>query len=137
MITIDGISYPYRRLHRVTVIAGTLLHKPRSYFKHFTFIMKGTKIISIGWNNTYLENVRIGKTKIKYPLGGLHAEADAIRKLRDFDVCRRSTLVNIRINNRGHLRNSKPCKNCLELISAFGFSRVYYSTNMGFERISI
>lgn len=134
---IKNIPYEFKRLYRFQQIAGALLHKPNSYFKHFTFITKATKIYSIGWNDTQASSARINGKLIIYPLDGVHAEADAISNLDDLDICRKATLINIRLNNRKELRNSKPCDVCFKLIQDMGFKKVYYSTNFGFDMLRL
>lgn len=133
---IDGIDYPLSRLHRYVQVSRALIHKPRSHFKHFSFIVKGTKILSIGWNDTDTITKVNGRV-VHYPLRGRHAEAHAIGELNDLNVCRKATLVNIRLNRSKELRNSKPCPICLELIKAMGFKRVYHSIDDGFDLIHL
>lgn len=132
MVTIDNKTYEYKRLHRFEQIAGALLAKCNSNFKHFTFICKGRRILSIGWNDI------AKKSKlISYKLGGIHSEADAIGNLHDYNLCRHATIVNVRLNNQRELRNSKPCDVCLSLIQKMGFKKIWYSTNTGFEFIRL
>jgi deoxycytidylate deaminase len=132
MVIINDICYEYKRLKRFENIAGALLHKPKSSFKHFTFIVKGTRILSIGYND-----IQRHSKLAHYPLGGIHSEADAIGNLSDLNLCRRATLINVRLNNRKELRNAKPCDTCFSLIQRMGFKRIYYSTNYGFEFLDL
>ena len=124
----------YHRLYRCVDLAHAMVHKPQSYFKHFSFVMKGTKIISIGWNNTY-KCTKINNKIIQYPFWGTHSECEAVSKLSDLNICRKATMVNVRINNQGQIRMSMPCKTCMHLLKNVGFSRVYYTTNDGFEQL--
>ena len=126
-----------KRLYRMVSLAEALLDKPGSSFKHFCFITRKTKILSIGWNDTWKNNTKINGRFFRYPLGGVHAEASAISKLQDLNICRKATLVNIRLNRQANLRNSKPCDMCMGLLIGMGFSRVYYTTEEGFERIKL
>jgi deoxycytidylate deaminase len=116
-------------------IAQSLLSKPIGSYKHFTFILRGNKILSIGWNDLHANDAKINGKYIKYPLGGIHSEAAAIEKLNDFNNCRKLTLLNIRLNKKGILRLSKPCEHCNNLLLAIGFNKIYYSTNEGFIKI--
>lgn len=131
----SNIHYPFLQLKRFEEIAGAMLDKPNSAFLHFTFIVKGSKILSIGWNNTWASPLRIRNRYIIYPLGGIHSEAASIKKLFDLDDCRKATLVNIRLNNQRQLRNSKPCEVCTNLIYTLGFKKIFFSTESGFEKL--
>ena len=128
MVSFDGIDYEYKKLHRFVEIARSLMHKPQSSFLHFSFITKGTHIYSIGWND-------VTKTSklVKYPLGGVHAEAMSIGGLENLNLCRKATLINIRLNPRKELRLSKPCDVCLGFVKKMGFKKIFYSTEVGFE----
>jgi len=134
---IEGNYYPMKRFYRYVQIATALLDKPRSSFKHFTFMCDKSRIISIGWNNTYKDSEKINGRKFRYPLGGVHAEAAAIGRLDDLNLCRRATLVNIRLNRQGELRNSKPCAVCMALLANLGIPRIYHTTENGFELIKL
>lgn len=128
MVQIDGIDYEYKKLHRFVEIARSLINRPVSHFKHFSFVCHKNKIISIGWND-------VTKTSkyITYPLGGRHAEADSVGNLDNLNLCRNATLINIRLNPKKELRLSKPCDICLGFICKMGFRKIYYSTDKGFE----
>lgn len=137
MVIVDGITYEYKRLNRFVQLATALLHKPESSFKHFSFIVKGTRIYSVGWNSTTKPGAMIDGHRFIYPRGGAHSEADSISNLSDLNICRKGTMVNIRLNKRGQLRNSRPCYICQKIIESVGFNRVYYSTDSGFEMLYI
>lgn len=38
------------------------------------------------------------------------------------------TIVVIRADKYGTLKNSKPCRKCVEMLKLYGFKNVYYST---------
>lgn len=134
MYILNDVNYELKRFHRCVEIAQSLLDKPNSSYKHFSFILKGTKIYSIGWNDVKAKSAKISGKYVDYPLGGVHAEANAIAKLDDLNVCRRATLLNLRLNNRGQIRLSKPCPICNNLLYAIGFNKIYYSTDEGIVR---
>lgn len=59
----------------------------------------------------------------------IHAEEMCIlkcNKIKNFDFYN-STLVVIRINNRGDLMPCTPCKYCQEMIKKFGVGTIYFS----------
>lgn len=131
------IHIPYARLADYIDIAYAHLDKPESAYKHFTFITKGRKILAIGWNNTYANPQKIDGKPIVYPLGGIHSEASAISRLDDLNMCRKATLVNIRLNKHKQIRNSKPCSVCLPFLQSMGFKRIYYTLDTGFEFLKL
>lgn len=134
-MVLQEIEYPLRRFERLVEVAKALISKPEGREKHFTFIMKGSKVVSIGFNNVFTARVKIdGKYEI-YPFGGVHSEADAIANLRCLDNTNRLTVVNLRINTFGQLGLSKPCEVCKGFLARFGFRTVYFSTRTGFDRL--
>lgn len=141
MVVIDNIPYEFRRLYKFEQIAAALLDKPNGSFKHFAFITKGTRILSIGWNDLSAQSFKIVDSdnifKVEYPLGGLHAEANAIRRMDDLNDCRKATLISIRLNLRKELRDAKPCPICMPVIATAGIKRIYYSTSEGFEKMRL
>lgn len=142
MVVIDNMPYEFKRLHRFEELASAMMDRPTSSFKHFAFIARGTRILSIGWNDLQATNYSIITNKkhrfeVKYPLGGLHAEGNAIRRMKDLNECRKATLISIRLSNKLELRNGCPCEDCMKVINAVGIKRIYYSTNEGFEKIRL
>ena len=87
-------------------------------------ILFDDKNYSFGYNRKF--NVSCPKRPNEF---SIHAEEMAIIKanrIKNFDF-KNSTLVVIRINNNGELKNSFPCKNCQNLINQFNIPTVYYS----------
>jgi len=70
----------------------------------------------------------------------IHAEMDAINKLRTLDknnkLCKVNIIV-IRVNNSGDLCSSKPCDKCMNYMKTIGvdkgykINKIYYSTSSG------
>ncbi len=125
-IEIENNFYHFRRLHRYVELARALKHKNTSTFKHFTFLVNKTKVVSIGFNNI-LKPSRL----LTYRLGGRHSEADSLENL-DYSLIPSLTVVNIRLNPQGVLRNSYPCDVCLNFLLKMGFKRLYFSNDFGF-----
>jgi len=101
----------------------------KSNFKHRhgCVIFKGSKIIATGYNE--IRHCQRLDRKYKRWVNSLHAEQKTII-FSDVSVKRCSLLV-IRINNKGKLCNSKPCRLCMGLINDVGISKVYYSDSDG------
>ena len=126
-----GIDFDSKVLRRLVDIARALRDKPTSSFLHFSFLLDKSKILSCGWNNVTCSGVRINKRYYYYPLGGEHSEASALKKYRgDYGGVK---MVNIRLNNQGELRYSRPCNLCYTILKNCGIRRLYYSTNTHFE----
>lgn len=114
------------------------LHEEREKAYHFSFIMYGNRIVTIGTN--------IGKThteayKLKYAYPSIHSELSAYVRAKKTGVqLSDCTLVNVRLSrlsikkDRPILRMSKPCKYCLQWCQPM-FDRIIYSTNEGFVEI--
>jgi len=102
--------------------------------RHGCVIFKGSKIISVGFNEIrYCSRL---DEKYKKWINSLHAEQKTIL----FSDCslKRCSLLVVRINRKGNLRNSKPCRVCMGLIKDVGISKVYYSNDFeGVERLEI
>lgn len=65
---------------------------------------------------------------------GYHAETDAIRKLSKTKKRNTISLIVIRIDTHGLLKNSKPCANCVKSLSKITTHRIkniYYSDQDG------
>jgi len=64
----------------------------------------------------------------------LHAELDAIQRCWGKVYLDRShSMVVIRLNKYGQLRNSKPCKNCQTILDAIDIQDVWWSTEKGMK----
>ncbi len=127
---IDGIDYPYQKFARYVDIARALIHIPKSHFKHYSFLINKSKVISIGFND-----VNRPSKLVTYRLGGRHSEADSLSGLRDLNIIRKCHMINIRLNSKGELRNSCPCPTCLEFLTKMGIKKIFYSTDTNFEYI--
>lgn len=103
---------------------------PNCQQKHFSFIIKRNKIISLGWNNGYRTHP---KSKIyKCRFSTIHSELAAIKNyggpisdLIDYK------LINVRIRRDGTIGLSKPCDSCMMMLAVFEFREVWYTNNLG------
>jgi|SRR5581483_2218361 len=99
--------------------------------KHFCFIFKNGSLCTFGLNCRIFFQTKDGKTKYSK-----HAEEVAIDRLKALTRNtrfnpRHYSIVNIRINSKGELRNSKPCSGCKSIIDEIGIKKVYASTDAG------
>lgn len=125
----------YKKIIEVSyALAGKCGHNKRC--KHFSFILKNKRIVSIGINSpkTHPLNLRynyINKQRHKISeVVGTHSELRAVIKLGLEDY-RGYTLVNTRINRKHELDYSFPCNGCMEMIRELGFDKVLYTTKTG------
>jgi len=111
----------------------------KNKFFHFAFGYRKSKLIGIGQNNPEKTNpkaIHLAKKfniELYYPY--LHAETDLIsRLLNNYYIDNNLSIVIIRLNKRGELRNSKPCKKCYQIMQALDISKIYWSTENGFNK---
>jgi deoxycytidylate deaminase len=109
-------------------------HDLKSKHFHVSFILKAQRILAVGINNERKTNPnnlkygymdRNGEDISEYV--GSHSELMAVRKLNEVD-CRKYRLINFRIDRRGLLTSSRPCRGCQNLIKFCNFKEVWYST---------
>lgn len=125
-------------------ISLTLLPKAKQHrnsrnkFFHFAFGYHKSKLLGIGQNNpekTHTQALKLAQrfnTDTAHPY--LHAETDLIsRLLGKYYIDSSLTIVIIRLNKHGQLRNSKPCERCQKILDALGIEKLYWSTNNGFN----
>jgi len=93
--------------------------------------MKKARILSFGVN-------QMGHTNGNTP--GIHAEEDALSKLMPLKYKKRLEPINllvIRLSSKNKLQSSKPCSNCIKLLSiipkkkGYKIENVYYSDENG------
>lgn len=107
---------------------------------HFSFLWyKRKRLVAVGVNNPsqpsakalYFANRYNLRKQKEYPY--IHSEVEAIaRVFGKFYIDERCTMVNIRINSLRELQNSRPCRDCEQLLTALNVSCVY-STTTGFK----
>ena len=93
--------------------------------RHACALIKGGKILSISEN-------KFGKST-------KHSEMIVIENF----LSNRKTKLNkcilivIRINNKGEIRSSKPCDECIKYIKKYGIKKIIYSNDSGFQEEGI
>lgn len=111
----------------------------KNKFFHFAFCYKKNKLLAIGQNNpekTHTKALLIAKrfnTDIDYPY--FHAETDLISRLWGRVYIDNSLkFVVLRLNKRGHLRCSKPCHRCEQILNCLGINKIWWSIDNGFNK---
>ena len=99
-------------------------------------IVKGGKIVSIGRNkpkmNSYIKNRAHHEN-----CATIHAEIDAIFKVRRKINLRGSDIYVARITKHGDHGMAAPCPMCMSTIKSYGIKRIYYTTQDGNECIRV
>jgi hypothetical protein len=113
---------------------------------HYAAAFDGNKMICFTQNNpvkTHTNAYKIGKNfnlqKYKeFPF--YHAESHLVCKLLDMynTIDSNWSVVVLRINRKGQMLYSKPCKNCSKLLNAVGLHNCFYSIDANiFHNIKI
>lgn len=121
-------------IEKLIVKARALYDLPHGRCKHFTFILKRNKVVSVGWNNTIKTHPMAATYGHKF--FAIHSELSALRnfpfpigELANFDM------VNIRIRKDDTLAIAKPCEACERMLVAFRPRSLWFTNNLGnFER---
>ena len=99
--------------------------------RHAAVVVKAGRVLSIGRNRNkthpdsvlYSDGERILKT--------IHAEFDAISRVKNKEQLRGATIYVARLGRNGHPGMSCPCKMCQQLINKHGLKRAVFTTEYG------
>lgn len=112
------------------VCAGIIITH-RVFYKANKNVLKKANILSFGFN-------RMGD--INGNEAGIHAEHDAINKLKPLEKKKKFEPINllvIRFSKNNKLQNSKPCANCIQTMKilpqkkGYRIKNIYYSNDNG------
>jgi deoxycytidylate deaminase len=87
-------------------------------------IVRSGHVLSIGYNKNKTHPM-MGKFR------HLHAEVDALLKVKDRDTLRGSDIYVTRQNKNGRVGLAKPCSTCMGHLRSFGVRNVYYTGSNG------
>lgn len=98
-------------------------------FRVGAVIFDGKRIIAYGHNKKGI----CGKIHPKYQNNkdSVHAEQNAIMKVKDWNKLNGTSMIIIRINKSGKMSMGYPCEMCLNMICHVGIKEIYYSTYDG------
>jgi deoxycytidylate deaminase len=129
----------FSRLADVARILKATKQTGRSF--HVAFILKGRKVIAVGFNNFNKSN-HICRTYKPTRVHGadyracLHAEIDAAAKMKHRDSIKGLIMVSLRIDNKDRIAYAEPCPNCAFHLGKWGYNNIFYSTDSGqFKRV--
>jgi deoxycytidylate deaminase len=100
---------------------------------HVAFVLKGRKVVSVGFNDFRKTNpicYTYKPTRHHDPdyQACIHAEIHATGRFRNRDM-KDSSMVSIRIDNHNRLAYAQPCPNCAFYLGKMNFKNIFYSTN--------
>ena len=99
--------------------------------RHAAVVVKAGRVLSIGRNRnkTHPESILVeeGQQITKT----IHAELDAISRVKNKDQLRGATIYVARLGRNGHPGMSCPCKMCQQLINKHGLKRAVFTTEYG------
>lgn len=98
-----------------------------SKYKHFTFVVKASRILVTGWNDA-------GKTHpicahYGYFNNAMHAEVHCFLRIPHNLRLHGVHLVNIQLRRGQRVAISAPCKKCQYFLFDQGFDSIWYSTD--------
>jgi len=94
--------------------------------RHSAAIVHKNKIISIGHNKRKTHPLML-KFQHKPFKVLLHAEIDAIVKVRDKTLLKDSEIYVSRLSKGDNILNSEPCETCKKAIRFYGINKVYWT----------
>jgi deoxycytidylate deaminase len=114
---------------KITEISYALLGRnPNPQFKHFSFIIDGGRVISIGMNNQFKTHP-ITK-KFNYFTANVHSELSSWLRLGEED-CSDYAIVSTRIDRNERLCCSFPCRGCAALLKQANFREIWATDSNG------
>ena len=132
--TISGILRRDRKeklnLNKLIDLSFNLIDAPDGPCKHFTFIVRKNKILSIGWNSyskTHPVSVKFGSA-YKFRHSEVHAVSKFPGEPSELSRCK---LYNTRVNRHGEVCMSRPCKYCLPMLVGLNFREVMFTNTNG------
>jgi len=91
--------------------------------KHGAVIVKGGRVMSVGFNKWRNHPTIIESSKVKRECS-VHAEMDAISRVTN---PRGATIYIARLSKRGCAALSRPCDNCYKSLIDAGISKIVYT----------
>lgn len=98
-------------------------------FRVGAVIFDGKRIISYGHNKKGM----CGRIHPKYQneRDSVHAEQNAIVKVKDWSKINGTSMIVVRFNKSGRMSMAYPCKMCIDMMEHVGIKEVYYSSYGG------
>jgi tRNA(Arg) A34 adenosine deaminase TadA len=109
-------------------------------YPHYSFIIQNNKLIEYGTNSIgpvpkhlgYAAQLTLNDADPK-----VHSEYSAWKKARGvMDKNKSFEVLNLRFVASGKLKLSAPCPCCLNFLKEMGCSKIYFSTEAGFAKLT-
>lgn len=137
MVLVNGVNMISQRLHNrlwkiaIKIHAACIEDDDAKPYTHISFILDGTDIVSVGFNQ-----VRTHPVCARYGYRhSMHSEVHAAVRLPAMQNLKKMTVVNMRLRNDEwgvpRLRLACPCSRCMNFLSDHGVKKVIYSTDDG------
>ena len=114
----------FRRFEDIAYSLTDQVHAKEIRTKHFAFLFRRNRIISIGWNE--LKTTPFNLIHGYYPLSRIHAEAKCLKNARQKNLKHCSIAV-LRIDRNNRLNMSAPCQFCAKVLKLFDIEDIYYT----------
>ncbi len=101
--------------------------KSNMQHKHACAITFHNKIISIGYNRynlNYKDIYSCNCCEYKHNKYSIHAEKDAIMKIKDKNILKDCRIYIIRINNNLNIIQGEPCEMCYKLLNKYNIYKI-------------
>ncbi len=125
----DKVSNKFLRLALRRILSEE--YSDHIQHRHAAVVVKAGRVLSIGRNRnkTHPESILVeeGQQITKT----IHAELDAISRVKNKDQLRGATIYVARLGRNGHPGMSCPCKMCQQLINKHGLKRAVFTTEYG------
>lgn len=110
----------------MNIIVNEAEKSSHSFFRHGAISLYKNKILTKGHNQCLNKDIIFTS---------MHAEMSVIQQLKRMNLnlkkIKKLTIVVIRINKNGLLRQSKPCNKCQHIMKRYGIKKCIYSNEDG------
>ncbi len=99
--------------------------------RHAAVIVKAGRVLAVGRNRNKTHPGSVLDADGETILKTIHAEFDAISKVKNKQLLKGATIYVARLGRNGHPGMSCPCEMCQHLISKYGLKKAVYTTEDG------
>ena len=103
--------------------------------RHAAVIVKGSRVLAVGRNRNKTHPVSVFYEDGEEIPKTIHAELDAISRVKNKEQLKGATIYVARVGRGGHPGMSCPCEMCQELIGKYGLKRAVFTTDDGIGSI--
>ncbi len=96
--------------------------------RHSAAIVHKNKVIAVGYSKRKTHPL-MRRFQTSLDKNFLHAEIDAISKVKDKSILKDSVLFVNRLSKGNQILNSEPCSSCKKAIEFYGIKETYWTRN--------